>query len=167
MNVIVKLLVLLLVACNVAATTIPELKTVGQGSFRYLFWQLYDARLASATGEYNGYQQSTPLLLELTYKRDISKADFVSATIEQLQNIGNSDDTQHHSWQLQLQQIWHDVKKGDRLSALLTETGEVSFYFNGSYTGSVTDAQFGQAFFDIWLHPKTSAPELRRQLTAQ
>lgn len=148
------------------AYALPEFKTVGEGSYRYLFWQLYDARLANETGTFKNYQQSSPLLLELTYKRDISKQQFIDATIDEWRKLGLSSDEQHQRWASELQSLWRDVKEGDTLAALLQADGSVIFYFNGEETGTQSDADFGNAFFDIWLHPDTSAPKLRRQLIA-
>ena len=148
------------------AVAVPKLTTVGEGSYRYLFWQLYDARLATQTGDFTGYQQSAPVLLELTYKRDISKQQFIDATIDEWRKLGRSSEQQQQQWAGQLQSVWQDVKEGDTLSALLQADGSVIFYFNGEETGTLTDAGFGSAFFDIWLHPDTSAPKLRRQLIA-
>ncbi|KKO45641.1 hypothetical protein WG68_09685 [Arsukibacterium ikkense] len=144
--------------------SMPGLTTVGEGSYRYLLWQLYDARLASPDGVFSGYQQSNPLLLELTYKRDISKKQFIDATVEQWQKLGNSSEQQQMAWAATLSELWRDVKKGDRLAALLTEQGQVQFYFNDTDIGTVDDKDFAPAFFDIWLHPDTTAPKLRRQL---
>ncbi|MBV2128783.1 chalcone isomerase family protein [Rheinheimera sp. SM2107] len=146
----------------VAAT--PDLTTVGEGSYRYLFWQLYDARLASKDGTFSDYQQSRPLMLELTYKRDISKQEFIDATVEQWQRLGNSSKQQQQQWADTLDSLWRDVTEGDRLAALLTEQGQVQFYFNETDIGVVEDKDFAPAFFDIWLHPDTMAPKLRRQL---
>lgn len=148
----------------VAAT--PNLTTVGEGSYRYLFWQLYDARLASTDGTFSTYQQSSPLLLELTYKRDISKDQFIDATVEQWQKLGRSSEQQQTAWAERLAELWRDVKEGDRLAALLTDQGQVQFYFNDADIGLVKDKDFAPAFFDIWLHPDTTAPKLRRQLIA-
>lgn len=151
---------------TVNSYALPELKTVGEGTYRYLFWQLYDARLASESGTFESYRQSSPLLLALTYKRDISKQQFIDATIDEWRKLGRSSEQQQQQWAGQLQSVWQDVKEGDTLSALLKADGSVIFYFNGEETGTLTDANFGSAFFDIWLHPDTSAPKLRRQLIA-
>jgi hypothetical protein len=148
------------------AVAVPELATVGEGSYRYLFWQLYDARLATQSGQFESYSQSTPLLLELSYKRDISKQQFIDATVDEWQKLGHSSEAQQQQWAAQLQILWQDVKEGDRLAALLLDDGRVQFYFNGTETGVLEDTAFGAAFFDIWLHPDTSAPKLRRQLIA-
>ena len=161
---LVKMFVLVLFAFQTQAQ--PELKTVGEGSYRYLFWQLYDARLATADGEFTGYNQGSPVLLELTYKRDISKQQFIDATIDEWKKLGHSSTEQQQKWAAQLQSLWQDVNEGDRLAALLLDDGKVQFYFNGVETGVLDDKAFGAAFFDIWLHPDTSAPKLRRQLLA-
>ncbi|MDP2713844.1 chalcone isomerase family protein [Rheinheimera sp.] len=148
------------------AAAVPELTTVGEGSYRYMFWQLYDARLATQSGQFADYQQSAPLLLELTYKRDISKQQFIDATVDEWQKLGHSSKAQQQQWAQQLQSLWQDVQEGDTLAALLQDDGSVKFYLNGTETGVLEDTAFGTAFFDIWLHPDTSAPKLRRQLIA-
>jgi len=162
------LLLLLGLACGAGfnAAAVPELTTVGEGSYRYMFWQLYDARLASENGKFENYQQSAPLLLELTYKRDITRQQFIDATVDEWQKLGHSSKAQQQQWAQQLQSLWQDVKKGDTLGALLQDDGSVKFYLNGAETGVLEDTAFGTAFFDIWLHPDTSAPKLRRQLIA-
>ena len=157
-------MLLLLMALQAQAT--PELKTVGEGSYRYLFWQLYDARLATADGAFTDYRQNAPVLLELTYKRDITKQQFIDATVDEWKKLGHSSAEQQQLWAALLQTLWQDVKEGDRLAALLLDDGRVQFYFNGAETGVLDDTAFGAAFFDIWLHPDTSAPKLRRQLIA-
>ncbi|MCB5225804.1 chalcone isomerase family protein [Alishewanella sp. 16-MA] len=144
---------------------VPQLETVGQGSYRYLFWQLYDARLATRDGRYVDYQQSSPLLLELTYKRKISRDQFIEATVDEWKKLKQSTPEQQADWAEQLKTLWRDVKEGDRLAAVLLADSSVEFYFNGTKTGVVEDNIFGPAFFNIWLHNDTSAPKLREQLT--
>ncbi|MBZ9611911.1 chalcone isomerase family protein [Rheinheimera maricola] len=158
------ILVAVVMAFQLHAT--PELKTVGEGAYRYLFWQLYDARLATVDGVFTDYRQNAPVLLELTYKRDISRQQFIDATVDEWQKLGHSTAEQQQLWALKLQTLWQDVKEGDKLAALLLDDGRVQFYFNGVETGVLDDTAFGAAFFDIWLHPDTSAPKLRRQLIA-
>lgn len=160
----VSLFFCLILTWNVGA--MPELTTVGQGSYRYLFWQLYEARLATEDGRFVDYQQSAPVLLALTYKRNISRKQFIEATIEQWQALRQSTAEQQMAWAAQLETLWQDVSKGDTLAALLQQDGSVTFYINGTATGAITDTSFGTAFFNIWLHPDTSAKKLRRDLIA-
>lgn len=149
----------------VPVLAVPNLETVGQGSYRYMLWQLYDARLASSDGNFVNYEQSTPLLLELTYKRNISRDQFIKATVDEWKKLKQSTAEQQQQWAEQLVMLWQDVKKGDRLAAVLLPDNTVEFYFNGSKMGVLADAAFGPAFFNIWLDSATSAPKLREQLT--
>lgn len=144
-----------------------SLRTVGQGQFSYLFWDLYQARLATADGQFSNYQQNKPVLLELTYQRDISKEDFVEATLDQWQAQQGELQSRHHAWAQQLSQLWRDVKKGDQLSCLYRADGLVEFSYNGQSLGVVEDPEFGAEFLDIWLGTKTTAPKLRLALLGQ
>ncbi len=160
-----KILVILAFCCSLSPQAMPDsVKLVGQGQFSYLFWDLYQAELYTVDGRWTGYQQSSPVILRLTYQRDISKADFIEATMDQWKHLQGKVSEQHKDWAKQLDSLWTDVKKGDRLSCVLLADGRVEFYFNDMLLGAVTDPAFGPAFLDIWLSEKTSAPKLRRDL---
>jgi len=160
-----KILMIATVLFSLSLQAMPDnVKLVGQGQFSYLFWDLYQAQLYTADGSWSGYQQSAPLVLKLTYQRDISKADFIEATVDQWKHLQGKVSTQHQDWAKQLDKLWTDVKKGDQLSCVLLADGTVQFYFNDKLLGDVTDPAFGPAFLDIWLSEKTSAPKLRKQL---
>lgn len=159
--------VMLALSLSTPLWAVPDLKTIGQGSYRYMLWQLYDARLASGDGSFINYQQSTPLLLELTYKRNISRDQFIKATVDEWKKLKQSSSEQQQQWAEQLATLWQDVKKGDRLAAVLLPDKTVAFYFNGTKTGVLADVAFGPAFFNIWLDSATSAPKLREQLIGQ
>ena len=160
-----KILMIVTVLFSLNAQAMPDnVKLVGQGQFSYLFWDLYQAQLYTADGNWSGYQQSAPFVLKLTYQRDISKADFIEATVDQWKHLQGKVSAQHQDWAKQLDTLWTDVKKGDQLSCVLLADGTVQFYFNDKLLGDVTDPAFGPAFLDIWLSEKTSAPKLRKQL---
>lgn len=143
-----------------------QYQTVGEGKYSYWFWDLYQARLATPSGSFIDYQQSVPLLLELRYLRDISKIEFIDATVDQWRIQTGTVQKQHKLWAGELNALWRDVKKGDMLSAELHADGLISFYFNQQPLGKTTDPAMGPAFFDIWLSEKTTAPELRQLLLA-
>jgi hypothetical protein len=50
------------------------------------------------------------------------------------------------------------------LSALFTPGKGVQFFRNGLPLAKVDDPELAEAFMGIWLDPKTSAPEMRREL---
>lgn len=151
-------------SAEVVPMQLHDLPEVGRGRFQYLFWHVYDARLQSVDGEFVNYQQSAPLLLSLTYQRDISKAEFIDATLEQWRYQHGDKQARHQQWAMLLADIWQDVKTGDTLSCQRLATGEVQFFLNQRYLGSVRETTFADEFLDIWLGSKTSEPALRKQL---
>ncbi len=160
-----KIAMIMAVFFSLNSQAMPDkIKLVGQGQFSYLFWDLYQAQLYTADGRWSDYQQSAPVVLKLTYQRDISKADFIEATVDQWKHLQGKVSAQHQDWAKQLDKLWTDVKKGDQLSCVLLTDGRVQFYFNDKLLGDVADPAFGPAFLDIWLSEKTSAPKLRKQL---
>lgn len=160
-----KILMVATILYSLSVHAMPDnVKLVGQGQFSYLFWDLYQAQLYTADGRWSDYQQSSPVVLKLTYQRDISKADFIEATVDQWKHLQGKVSAQHQDWAKQLDKLWTDVKKGDQLSCVLMPDRKVQFYFNDKLLGDVADPAFGPAFLDIWLSDKTSAPKLRRQL---
>ncbi|RVU40664.1 hypothetical protein EOE67_06210 [Rheinheimera riviphila] len=148
----------------VAVASFEQYLTVGEGKYSYWLWDLYQARLATPSGKFVDYQQSVPLLLELRYLRDITKTEFVDATVDQWGIQAGAVQKQHKLWAGELTTLWRDVKKGDMLSAELHADGLISFYFNQQLLGKTKDPNLGPAFFDIWLSEKTTAPELRQLL---
>lgn len=141
-----------------------DLPIVGQGRFDYLFWHIYNAQLQTVDGKFLDYQQSAPLVLSLTYQRDITKADFIDATLEQWQHQHGEIQARHRQWALLLNDIWQDVKTADTLSCQRLANAEVQFFLNSAYIGTIQDEAFADEFLDIWLSEKTSAPKLRKQL---
>ena len=151
-------------SAEVVPMQLHDLPEVGRGRFDYLFWHVYDARLQSVDGQFVDYQQSAPVLLSLTYQRDISKAEFIDATLDQWQYQHCDKHSRHQQWALLLADIWQDVKTGDTLACQRLATGEVQFFLNQKYLGSVNEVSFADEFLDIWLGSATSEPKLRKQL---
>lgn len=144
-----------------------QFRTVGEGHFRYLFWSLYDAQLKTQDGSFQSVKSNKPLALTLTYQREISRDDFVEATLDQWRHLFGEVSASQTQWGQQLRQIWRDVKQGDRLSCIVDERGHAHFYLNQQLLGAVVDPLFSEQFLAIWLDERTSAPTLRRQLLGQ
>jgi hypothetical protein len=141
-----------------------QFKVVGQGHFKYLFWSVYDAQLTSSDGNFQSVAQNKPLALTLTYQREISRDDFVEATLDQWRHLYGDLSAAQHQWGELLKQIWRDVRHGDTLSCVVDEQGHAYFYLNKQSLGDIKDPLFSEQFLAIWLDERTSAPSLRRQL---
>ena len=60
--------------------------------------------------------------------------------------------------------LFPDVKAGDTITALHEPGKPTRFFLNGKPLGEAKDPGFADAFFAIWLSPKTSEKRLRRKL---
>ncbi|WP_064435593.1 chalcone isomerase family protein [Pseudoalteromonas neustonica] len=137
-----------------------DFKTVGTSRFEYIFWDVYDATLATTTGQYEFPQH--PTKLSLTYLRDFAAKDIVKATNEQWRYLGKNQLVKKYDDKLLA--IWPDIKEGETLTFITTETGIGTFYHQNKELGSIKDVNFADDFLSIWLSENTSEPKMRKQL---
>jgi hypothetical protein len=158
-----------------AASTNPApldaLIEVGSGEMRWFGMQIYQARLLSGEGRYDGMGASGPLALAIQYKRNISRDRLVDTTGREWERLakelGLPDRTVVDAWLKELAAIWPDVAPGDRITALVEPGGATHFYGNQGLLGTIPDPEFGPAFLGIWLHPETTAAGLRAGLLGE
>jgi hypothetical protein len=143
---------------------IPGAEKIGQGRLTYMFWDIYDATLYAANGNLRTDQ---PLALKLSYLREISGKTIADRSVEEIRRLGFSDEVRLADWHAQMRNIFPDVKKGMSLTGIYTDKKETVFYSNNTEIGRIKDPEFGREFFNIWLSPETSAPDLRRKLLGQ
>ena len=141
---------------------VPKAGEVGSGQFRYWGFLVYDASLWSPQGQ---YRPNEPFALSLRYARAVSKSDIVKASIDQMRDQGVAVD-RHPEWTVQLSKVMESVEAGDTLTGVYTPGQGAVFFYNDGLTGQV-DERLAQAFFAIWLDPKTSQPKLRQALLGQ
>lgn len=156
-----------------AAQAIPNqeldsLAEVGSGELRWLGMDVYEARLLSASGRFEGLDSTSPVALEITYRRNITRDRLVRTTEREWQRLGRQlglpGRQQVNGWLDEIASIWPDVAPGDRITAMVEPGGPTLFYGNDGLLGVVADPQFGPAFLGIWLHPATRAADLRADL---
>ena len=146
------------------ALTEDDTTLVGESRLEYLFWDVYDIRLFTADGQWQG---KPPYVLELTYLRDVKSSDIVEQSIKEMKRQGHLEQAQLDKWQKLMQRMFPDVKKGDRLTGTVNADYESTFYLNDNKLERVTEKAFNQAFFDIWLGEKTSEPDMRKEITGE
>lgn len=137
-------------------------KLIGETSFSILFWDIYQSRLFTSSGQYPVDYAEGKLVYQIDYLADITSADLVDKTVEQWQHLG-IEESLYGEYVKPLKALWPNISEGDQLS-LLIEGDRSIFYFNEKYIGEIKSATFGPLFIDIWLSPKTSQPELRSAL---
>jgi hypothetical protein len=126
-----------------------------------MFWNIYDAKLSAANGK---WQEGAPSALSLTYLRDFDGEEIASRSVDEIRDIGYKDEALLTKWFEQMRAVFPNVKEGENITGVLDENKHTHFYYQGKLLGSIEDVSFGQPFFDIWLHEKTSEPKMRKQL---
>ncbi|WP_334118667.1 chalcone isomerase family protein [Limnobacter sp.] len=144
--------------------TIENAKLMGWGTLRWFGLRVYDGQLwSSAEPEGFNYKRD-PSWLELKYARSFDGSDIAERSIDEMEDIGAGTEEKRKVWLAKLTAIMPNVEKGHSLSALHTPGKGVHFFRNGLPLAKIDDPELAEAFMGIWLDPKTSAPEMRREL---
>ena len=150
-----------------SADALAGARMAGEGTLRFLGFDIYRARLwvppRFDADNYSAY----PLALELTYHRNFTAEAIAKRSIEEMGRVGSFSTQDAERWQHALQEALPDVKPGDRLLGVYQPGVGAVFKMGGRVVGEVADAAFARLFFGIWLSPKTSEPALRQALLAQ
>ncbi|MBT0962460.1 chalcone isomerase family protein [Denitromonas iodatirespirans] len=128
---------------------------VGSGQMQWFVFTVYDAALWQAPGAQ---------ALAIRYARSIASATLAETTIEELTRLGLPA---AERWRADLQEHFPDVVEGEVIVAVRQPGLGVRFYHQGRATGAIRDSAFADAFFGIWLDPRTRAPELRAALLGE
>ncbi len=143
------------------AAEIPAARLAGEGNYRWFGLKIYAAQLW--VGE-AGYRSDATFALDLHYARNLNGAKIAEASRDEISKLGLGSETQRTAWLAGMTRLFPDVAEGDHLTGIFRPGQGARFYLNGKLQGEINDPQFAQAFFAIWLDPKTSAPELRKAL---
>lgn len=142
-------------------------RVAGEGRLRWFGLQIYDARLfVTPDGVDIERWTRTPFALELRYARKLMGEDIAQASLKEMARMGFGTEAQRAGWLETMRRLFPDVIAGDRLTGVHLPEGRAVFYRNDTRIGRVEDRQFVEAFFAIWLDPRTVAPDLRRSLLA-
>lgn len=137
-------------------------RLAGEGELRFMGFRVYTARLwISTPGRDPAQLLQQPLALELRYQRNLLGETIVEGSDKEIARLGFGTSTQRARWSAQMKQLFPDVREGDRLTGVFDPVRGVRFFHNDQPIGSIDDADFGRAFFSIWLDERTQAPSLR------
>jgi hypothetical protein len=139
-------------------TEVPALQRRGSGAFRRWGFLVYEATLWADERD----PLQPPLALGLVYQRQIEGEAIARASVDEMRRLGASE-SDLRRWGERLRALFPNVRAGDQLLGVHWPD-RARFYFNGQAIGEVEDAAFAQAFFAIWLDPRTSEPGLRTAL---
>lgn len=146
------------------APLLQSASPAGAQRFRVWGFDIYDARLWTAPGFSGERYEASALALELSYLRDFKGRDIAERSLKEMRRLGSISDAQAQRWLAEMQRVFPDVQRGQRLLGVHRPGEGAFFWFNGQRAGEIRDAEFSRFFFGIWLSPRTSEPALRQAL---
>lgn len=134
----------------------------------YVF-KVYQARLFVGEDHATAnVQDDVPKRLEISYLRDIKAADIIRIGDETLQRQLPADQLAALQSRLQTINRWYtDVRDGDTYALTYVPGHGCELALNGTSLGVIEGADFARAYFGIWLDPRTSYKEFRRELLGE
>jgi Chalcone isomerase-like len=137
----------------------PALKLRGGGLLRMFGFQIYNSYLWTPDG--SAFDSKKPYALDIQYLRNFEGKKLAERSIDEMRGIGIGNEASYVKWLAEMSRVFPDVKPNDRLTGVFTTSRTAKFFHNGKFTGEVSDPDFADAFFGIWLHEKSSQPKLR------
>ena len=133
-----------------------------KGTYRYTYWGLniYQATLFM---DKKCQYPNCDFTLQLHYKRAFGGKAIVERSVNEIDAQRNLDVQTKNTYRIILGKIFPDVKQSDVIQGKMVN-GLAMFYLNNQFIGKIDDAPLSKAFFDIWLSPKTSDPDMRQAL---
>ncbi|MBT8145513.1 MAG: chalcone isomerase family protein [Gammaproteobacteria bacterium] len=153
---------LILTTARAYASPTEQLEPVGSTTLKVMFWTIYDSTLYTNNGEYQGIEPG--LALRINYRRNIKRAQLISATRDQWQELDVYDPSFSESWLQELEALLPNIKRGDSITLLIEGDMSATFFHNEKPLGRLRDARFTESFLAIWLAENSAYPKLRNQL---
>ena len=135
---------------------------LGAHNLKVWGFKIYNIQLLSETKKFS-YQNK--LALVINYQRDFAKNDLIKKSLEEISRINDINDKELlKTYQNKLEEIFFEVKEGDRKTAFFDPKKGVKLYFNGKFVGEIKDLIFAKRFIDIWLSDKSSYPKMTQDI---
>jgi hypothetical protein len=149
------------------AQEIAEARLIGEGQFRWFGFKVYDAQLWAGSIDFQASSRGTEkFALDFRYALSLQGEKIAQSGIREIEKLGFGTPQQRQRWLHDMEDCFPDVETGTHLTGIFKPGIGASFYRDGGKTCDVHDAEFGTAFFAIWLDPRTTAGKLREQLLA-
>ncbi len=140
----------------------PTLKARGGGLLRVFGFQVYNAFLWTPDGA--PFDAKKPYVLDIEYLRNFEGKALAERSIDEMRGQGIGSDTVYPKWLAEMSRVFPNVKPNDRLTGVATPQRTAKFFHNGKLAGEVSDPDFVDAFFGIWLNEKSSQRRFRERL---
>jgi putative methionine-R-sulfoxide reductase with GAF domain len=155
-------------------TKYGDMQLRGSGQLRFLGMKVYNASLYVKQPVTGNIAFDRDFALDIAYLMSLKGAAIAERSVKEMRKVGYEDEAKLARWASRMKEIFPDVQSGDHLIGVFdveesaSSKAKASFYIvqkgKPKPIGAVDDAEFAQAFFDIWLSAKTSEPKLRAAL---
>lgn len=142
---------------------LPQATIIGHGELSWFGLSLYSATLWS---EHQPFDRHAAFALQLVYHRHISGTRIVHTSLDEMERLFAHRFTADKltQWQALMSRAFHDVDDGDQLIGLFIPGHGCRFYDAHGLTADIADPEFAEAFFAIWLDPRSKDSALRADL---
>ena len=136
---------------------------VGSGRLTWLGMTVYQATLFAPQGE---YRDDAVHAIRIDYRFSFDRRQLALRSLQEMERIfGQRNDREQVV--KQLESVFCDVTKGDRILGIHRPGHGAEFLCNGELQGRITDPDLARELFALWLDPRTSEPALRNRLLGQ
>lgn len=142
---------------STVAKVLPGAELRGTATFRYLGFQVYDARLFTKNAAPLNWSEEFGI--ELTYKRKLTQYDMVEATLREMKRTGPGVPIR-----TQLEGCYKGVSPGDRYLAVSQGPDAVKFWYNDSAICTLRHPDIKNRFMSIFLGENTRSARFTRAL---
>jgi len=157
--------ILLPIGANASMTVVgkhvPQAEAVGTGRLSFLFWDIYDATLYAPEAQ---WRQNAPYALAIAYLRELNGEKIAKRSADEIRDLGFGDEARLQEWYKEMKTIFPNVNSDTVLTGVRDSSGQTLFYHNDKRIGVITDTDFADWFFGIWLNEETPEPRLRKRL---
>ncbi len=141
----------------------PGIRPLGRG--RHTIWgiRVYDATLWVVGDR---FIPAEPHALDVEANKSVSADTLVKTSTDEMRRLKLGDAAQLEAWRQELKRLMPSVRSGDQVVVFCPKESKTLVYYNGRRQGEVDDATLCAAIMDVWLHPSSQSPEMRKSLLA-
>ena len=154
-----KLLAIFLLFFHVSVAS--DMKLIGQGTLKVLFFEVYDIRLLSDS---NPFSWENKFQLEFEYRRTLTKERVIDSSLKELKRQQNVTEQNLNEWETYLEEAIQPLQEGSKATIEWNPQGTITFQNEGVKSVTIKDESFARSYINIWLGEETSQPKLRSQL---
>ncbi len=141
----------------------PGIRPLGRG--RQTVWgiRVYDATLWVVGDR---FVPAEPHALDVEAGKSVSADTLVKTSMDEMSRLKLGNAAQLAAWRQELKRLMPSVRSGDQVVIFCPNEGSTLIYYNGRSQGEVDDATLCPAIMNVWLHPASQSPEMRKSLLA-